>query len=385
MSHLGRHPLTLLLIAMLMTAPAHAQQAVEPTAAAAVIQTWHDEVNAYYQLLERYRGTQTGGQTAELRRSDRFYPIHRRALLDSRIAAQNSARVDGAAYDKLARGMRDFRAKHTKIIDLLNKLQAAETAGKSSADRARIVAQIKPYYRMRLFSALKPNAGAAASILPPKLPKGHVIEAGKEWVGQITKEHQDEARKADCSCKSIKLARVTAYTFTGSGLDRSVKRIYDIWDKANPPQSGPFTVPVLTHRRSLTSLNLPHTEQVCFYFTFPKALAFMRREGLSHPCDTKVELKIPHTRPRGGYYYDRRGLYSVTGSGGTMYAGKVYSAATDGRKLIRNQMCMIVVQQGQKIGPAGKKGHIRWSIRRAAWLKGGYAQQQCGTVQFTMK
>ena len=375
--------LKLILIGIVAALPVRAQESVDPRAAAALIQAWYDEISADYRLLEYYRGSETSSQAIELRRSDRFYPIHRRTMLDSRNAARDSTRVDGAAFSKLQRGMEKFRAEHQKVVALLNKLQDAERRGTSSADRDRIVAQIKPYYRMRLFSMLKPEGTPAA--LPPELPKGNVIEAGKVWVNKLNKEQEAAARKADCSCQSVRLARVTAYTFTGTGLDRSTKTYYDIRDKTNPPQTGPLMLPVITQRRSVRQLNLPSTERICFYFSFPRELAFLRQAGRPHPCDTHVVVKFPHTRSASGYYNLGLALYSVTGTGGSMYSDSVFSAATEGRKVIRNQICLIVVQQGEKIGPAGKTGNIRWSVRRAHWLKGGAAVQQCGTIGFTMK
>ncbi len=341
-------------------------------ASLAQLTIWEATALQYYAELEAYQGTSAQGEAENLRRSANFYPLHRRALLDSSAMVRGTQHVAEEDMAYLRRGMALLAEKHAEVRRLLDALKNATSDRASNALKGEIL----PYYHMRLFSPINGTGRVPTeSFTAERLPKSGVIEPKQKegrpmWEHEMDKEQTAEALASDCSCRTVSLARVTVKQLkpgheVGDKEPRLVTTVYDIWDDSNAPHTGPLTIPVLKYG-----------EDLCLYFTYPEANAYLVLEGRPKLCDVKVELKFPWARSRTGEQRTVRQLYSVTGVGGE---------GLEGRKIITNELVMRVWPEYNTMGPAGKQGHILWSFRRPSNMKGGFDRQICKKISFTVQ
>jgi hypothetical protein len=226
-------------------------------------------------------------------------------------------------------------------------------------------------------------------ICPDALPKDGALAPGTVWVNQLDDKSWQEARKADCSCHSVTLGYAKVRMYNERTKLFRTSTVYDLWDATKAPPN--LSVPVLNwHAGWHPSYVIPPThrpDRICFQFTFPKLLAYLRRQGGSHPCDVQVTLHYP--RAISGTpipsYTDTYRLFMVYGTGGTVNPGSVFSGGTDGRKILANEVCMLPLNRYNSIGPAGATGYVEWKVRGARELKRYAPQETCARVNFTMK
>lgn len=350
--------------------------------ALAKLSTWEAKIKRIHQELDAYHNTPAQGESQQLRRSDRFYPIHLRAMVRSIAAAHSSQQIAPEDLRYLERGMAALNVKHREIKQLLDALKVAT----NDTQRSQIISKLKPLYRMQIFSAIGGKGRIPIeSVTAKPLPKGGVIEPKKKGGKYLLEKEMDpeqlkKARAADCSCRTVTLARVVVkqhkpregVKFAGNIGKRNVKTVYDIWDSSNPPHTGPLTIPVLKYG-----------EDLCLYFTYPEETAYLVPERRDKLCNVKVEVQFPWNKSRTGVQSHVWQLYSVTGTlGGN---APIDGAGIEGRKVVKNEVVIRVWPKGCEIGPSGKKGHIRWSFRRPTEMKGGFARKICDKVPFTVQ
>jgi hypothetical protein len=228
---------------------------------------------------------------------------------------------------------------------------------------------------------------AGKLVCPEKLPESGRLPPGTGWIHELADEKWEEARKADCSCKTVTLGYVRTRLYNENNSRFTTAIAYDFWDRKKTPESGSFTIPMLSwHRGRTFPLPTHRPDRVCFQFTFPKALALLRRVEKGHHCDVQVKLHYPRqiagkSRP----YTIVQKLYSVTGTGGTSTMAFGLSGGTDGRSILANQICVAPINQYWSVGPSGATGYVEWTVRGARELQNSPLPETCPTVSFTIK
>ena len=168
--------------------------------------------------------------------------------------------------------------------------------------------------------------------------------------------------KDNCNCDSITLGLVKTRIFTGTdsstlrrlGFGKHPRSIFE--DTIHYRIDKSVFPPV---RRNFDVQSIGHKDLMCFYFTYPQALAAWVLEGEWDACKTVVEIEYPHSKKIGGSGIDRWQLFSQRGS-------------MDLRSNTQNFICMHV-REHTRIPPGN--GNVTWSVDG----------QQCSTVPFTVK
>lgn len=227
----------------------------------------------------------------------------------------------------------------------------------------------------------------------PRLPVDGKVPPKREWLKDATKEDWEIARYEDCSCRSITLGYIKARMYNETTKRYNTTVLFDRWNASSRNALANLKLPVLNWHSGAVFPPSGRPDRLCFYFTFPSRLAYMRRRHKPHPCNVHVQIKYPREisgRSNGFGRQDRK-LYSVEGTGGTS-SGTIFgwgppgnSAGTDGRSIVTNFICISPVVQYWSIGGKGKTGSVVWSIRRSSSLFGGTMSRECRKINFTMK
>ena len=230
------------------------------------------------------------------------------------------------------------------------------------------------------------NGKIVCAPLPAAPAEGDEVKPIYKWLSQLSEQEWAAARESECTCTSIQLSKVkTASYQQATGRYKATDK-FDIHSKMLPPKTGDLTLPVMKVHPGKVFPPTDFPDKTCFYFSYPKSLAFLRPADKSHPCDIHVTVSFPRERfgAKLANSSQERKLYSVEGTGGTMGSG-LLAAGTDGRSIISNFVCIRPITRGNEIGPSGAKGYVEWFLRRAGSLKGGADQKKCGRIPFTIR
>ncbi len=224
-------------------------------------------------------------------------------------------------------------------------------------------------------------------VCPEKLPDDGKLGWGEGWVGQLSGKRWEEARRAECTCRTVTLGYVRTRMYNEDRETFTTSIQYDFWNASKPPRAGTLAIPELNWHPGRVFPRTDRPDRVCFQFTFPKALAYLRPVLKDHPCEVQVKLHYPR-EIRGAQtpYTIVHRLYSAMGAGGTMNQGSaLFAAGTDGRSVLANEICVLPVNRDWKIGPSGKTGYIEWTVRGARELTHSAPQETCARINFAVR
>lgn len=184
---------------------------------------------------------------------------------------------------------------------------------------------------------------------PKRLPESGVIPV-IDAERNITKTIDDK----NCNCDAITLGRVEFKKYTGMtgswiGLDKigigerrrptyKTTRLFSLGDEYDPLAAEDIAIPGMVYQ-----------DLTCFYFTYPKELAYTTEVGKDPICRTVVQINYPHSRMKGkGGRTSEWPLYGVRG-------WRTMQTHT------KNFICIQTAEEYATIGPG--TGSIRWTVR----------------------